>query len=87
MALKDAELYVQAYDLAGDRQALFEDALSQVPGVEFVSPRTQPGPSVEACVQVAFDPEVTNPVAIKEALARLGFNVLSARESDTAQTE
>jgi len=87
MALKDAELFVQAQDLVGDREALFEDALRQIPGVRFVSPRSQPGPSVEACVQIAFDPALTNPVIIKEALGRLGFNVLSARESDTASTE
>jgi hypothetical protein len=62
-----------------------EDALRQMPGVQFVSPRAQPGPSVERCVQIAFDPEVTNPVVIKEALSHLGFSVLSARESDTAR--
>jgi hypothetical protein len=85
--LIDAELFVQAQDLVGDRQALLEDALHQIPGVSFVSERAQPGPSVERCVQIAFDPEVTNPVVIKEALGHLGFNVLSARESDTATTE
>ena len=84
MTLMDAELFVQAEDLVGDRAALFEDALRQMPGVRFVSERHQPGPSVEACVQIAFDPELTNPVVLKEALGRLGFNVLSARESDTA---
>ena len=86
MALTDAELFVQQQDLVGDRNMLFQDVLRQQPGVAFVSPRAQEGPSAEACVQIAFDPTVTNPVILKEALAPYGFNVLSVRESDTAQT-
>jgi hypothetical protein len=87
MALMDAELFVQAEDLIGDREALLENALRELPGVQFVSERHQSGPSVEGCVQIAFDPQVTNPVIIKEALGRRGFNVLSARESESATAE
>lgn len=85
MAVIDAELYVQAMDLEGeDRERLFEATLRRIPGVSFVSPREHSGPSAERCVQIAFDPEQTNPVIIKDVLGRIGFNVLSARESDPA---
>jgi hypothetical protein len=87
MAVIDAELYVQAMDLEGEgRERLFEATLRQIPGVSFVSPREHTGPSAERCVQIAFDPEQTNPVIIKDVLGRIGFNVLSARETEPAGT-
>ncbi|MGH2369454.1 MAG: hypothetical protein ACRDI2_14795 [Chloroflexota bacterium] len=84
MTVIDAELFVQAQDVEGDREALLEETLRQVPGVRFVSPRSHDDPTAAACVQIAFDPTLTNPVAIKEVLARHGFTVLLARESDSA---
>jgi hypothetical protein len=84
MALMDAELFMQAMDVAPSHWEALEAALRRLPGVQFVSQRVQEGPSAEVCVQIAFDPEVTNPVAIKEALGHDGFTVLSARASSTA---
>ena len=83
MALIDAELFMQAADWDDSRRALVEQALHDIPGVEFVSPPGTADPSVEARVQIAFDPQITNPVVIKQVLARQGFTVLSSRESDT----
>ena len=39
-----------------------------------------PGETAEAGVRVEFDAAVTNPVILREALAKRGFAVLSAAE-------
>jgi hypothetical protein len=84
MALTDAELFMQAVDLDDTRHALLEQALHDMPGVRFVSQRAYRSSTAEVSVQIAFDPQITNPVIIKEELGRQGFTILSARESDTA---
>jgi hypothetical protein len=72
-----AELFLERDDVVS-RQAQLEALLCQQPGVHSFQVVAHDDPTVEVCLRVAIDPEVTNPVILKEALAREGFTVLSA---------
>ena len=85
MPLQDAELFIQAMDDQPAHREVLEDVLNGMPGIEFVSERAHDDPTVEKCVQIAHDPQITNPVIIKEELGRRGITVLSANEETSDQ--
>jgi hypothetical protein len=81
-ALDHADLFLERDDVLG-KEAALEAALRRLPGVSAVHVvpfDTSGSQSIEACVRVDFDPQVTNPVIIRDALAGEGYAVLSAAE-------
>ena len=56
------------------------EALRRLPGVTSVGAVSQDEQSVQARIQVEFDPGETNPVIMKDALEQEGFTVTSAGE-------
>jgi carbon monoxide dehydrogenase subunit G len=83
MAGDSAELLIQRAQVVGRVEQLRE-ALRALPGVQRVGTIDEDVASIEARVSVDFDPGVTNPVVLREALARAGFTVLSAAETTTS---
>ncbi len=74
-----ADLFLERDDVVG-REAQFEHALRSMPGIISVRIVQPPGETLEAGARVEFDASVTNPVILREALAKQGFTVLSAAE-------
>lgn len=74
-----ADLFLERDDVVG-REAQLEQALRSMPGVASVRIVQPPGETAEAGVRVEFDAAVTNPVILRQALAKQGFAVLSAAE-------
>lgn len=70
---------IQKADVAG-QEARPVELLHAAPGVGAVKIHGEGQTSIEARVQVDFDPAVTNPILMHDALARRGFTVLSADE-------
>jgi hypothetical protein len=80
--LDHADLYFERDDVLG-KEAVLEAALLVVPGVRgarILRNHERRTETAEVGLRVDFDPQVTNPVILEEALARRGFTVLSAAE-------
>ena len=73
------ELFIQGGDVAGQEERLVR-VLQELPGVRSVGTIAQDDISVEAKVEVEFDPEETNPLLMRDALEEQGFTILSAAE-------
>jgi hypothetical protein len=79
MSVDSADLFIQSGDVVG-KEAQLQEALRRLPGVTSVGELTGDTESVEARIRVEFDAGETNPLIMKDALAREGFTIMSASE-------
>ncbi len=83
MRTDTAVLLIQQED-AIRRTGQLRETLGHLAGVQAVGEPAPVPDSAEMRVHVDFDPGTTNPVVMREALARDGFTVLSAGETTTS---
>lgn len=79
MTADSADLLIQSGDVVG-KETQLRESLRRLPGVISVGELSRDAESVEARIRVEFDAGQTNPLIMKDALAREGFTVMSAAE-------
>lgn len=79
MTSDSADLLIQWGDVVG-KETQLQEALRRLPGVTSVGAVSRDTDSIEARIRVEFDAGATNPLIMKDALARDGFTIMSASE-------